>query len=137
MNATIQYFRSRYIYPLLLFSALSVPLHVVALEAPPGEQASFSLWQLIIGVFVSVVAGSVAYLCYGSVRLWSGYWKALALMPLMILALLLAFYVLIFAILSGSRPLWPFEVLSWAMGTTIYLVVLFTAKRTFEKAETE
>jgi len=37
----------------------------------------------------------------------------------------------------SNNALWTFELLAWAMATTVYLVVLFTARRTFEKAASE
>ncbi len=90
-------------------------------------------WELIIALFVTAIAASVAYLCYGAIRLWLGYWRLLAIAPLAILA----FWLLITTAGMSNNALWTFELLAWAMATTVYLVVLFTARRTFEKAASE
>lgn len=92
-------------------------------------------WDLIIALFVAAIAGSVAYLCYFALRLWNGHWKKLAMAPLILLAVWLLSLVVGASTGLALRALWPFELLLWAMATTIYLVVLFTARRTFQKAD--
>ena len=37
----------------------------------------------------------------------------------------------------GGSYLWPFEIFAWAMGTVVYLVILMTAKKAFNKADEE
>ena len=61
----------------------------------------------------------------------------MALAPLLVLGVWFA--VILVAKISDptSHEIWPFEVFAWAMFTTIYLVVLMTAKRTFDKAENQ
>jgi hypothetical protein len=112
--------------PALLPSAVHAAESTVAASSFAAD-----FWDLIIALFVCLVAASVAYLCYGAVRLWLGYWRLLAIAPLAVLAIWLVFTATGF---SQPNPLWPFELLAWAMATTVYLVVLFTARRTFEKA---
>jgi len=106
----------------------------LAYSAAVANDSPGGFWEVIIGLFVCSVAASVAYLCYFAVRLWTGYWKALALAPLILLGLWLAFLLAVITTSLAPRPLWPVEILSWAMLTTVYLVVLFTARRTFDKA---
>ncbi|MBL4820359.1 MAG: hypothetical protein JKY98_05125 [Gammaproteobacteria bacterium] len=82
-----------------------------------------------------VVVANVAYLCYQAMREWQGSWRVLAQAPLVLLAL---WAVIISAskwVDPSSHSLWAFEVFAWAMITTIYLVTVMVAKRTFEKAE--
>jgi hypothetical protein len=100
-------------------------------SADPAPALTAGFWDLLIAVFVCLVAASVAYLCYGAVRLWLGYWRLLAIAPLALVGIWLGFAAADF---SQPNPLWTFELLAWAMATTVYLVVLFTARRTFEKA---
>ena len=92
-------------------------------------------WSIVIALLVCSVAASVAYLCYFAVRLWKGYWKSLALAPLGLLGLWLT--LILVGMLTGLAPraLWTVEILAWAMGTAVYLVILFTARRAFEKAD--
>jgi len=94
-------------------------------------------WNLIIPIMVLVVCGSVIFLCYQAILAWSGYWKTMALAPLLVLVVWSV--VILIAKISDptSHEIWPFEVFSWAMFTTIYLVVLMTAKRTFDKTENQ
>ena len=92
-------------------------------------------WNAIIAALVCSVAASVAYLCYFAVRLWGGNWKPFAIAPLVVLAAWVGFVVLGVVIGREPRTLWPFELLAWSMVTAVYLVVLFTAKRTFDKAD--
>jgi len=97
---------------------------------------SGDFWNLLVAILVCSVAGSVAYLCYFAVRLWAGNWRSLAIAPLLVLAIWLISIMLSLFTGLAPRSLWAFELLLWAMATTVYLVILFTAKRTFEKAET-
>lgn len=111
------------------------PAGVMAAEAV--SQSPDDAWSWIISLFVISVAASVAYLCYGAVQLWEGYWRILAIAPLAILALWTCTLLVPMLTSSVVRTLWSFELLFWAMVTTVYLVVLFTARRTFEKAAAE
>jgi len=112
-----------------------MPVSSFAAENPNiVTPASYGFWDTAIASFVCLVAASVAYLCYGAVRLWGGYWRALAITPLVLLALWVSTLVAGTLSASAIRSLWSFELLFWAMATTVYLVVLFTARRTFEKA---
>jgi|GEM_PF-3536431 len=120
-----------------LFAA-TLPVDAFAAEvAISVSQEPSAIWDIVIAVFVCSVAASVAYLCYGAVRLWVGYWRAMAITPLLLLALWVSTLVAGTLLNSATRPLWSFELLFWAMATTIYLVMLFTARRTFEKAALE
>jgi hypothetical protein len=100
-----------------------------------AEGGSLTTWSVVIALLVCSVAASVAYLCYFAVRLWNGYWKSLALAPLGLLGLWLT--LILVGMLTGLAPraLWTVEILAWAMGTAVYLVTLFTARRAFEKAD--
>ena len=98
------------------------------------EESAGLGWSLFIPIMVIAVCGSVVYLCYQAMLAWNGYWKSMALAPLLILGVWLAVIVLAKFADATSHELWPFEVFSWAMITTIYMVVLMTAKRTFDKA---
>lgn len=100
-----------------------------------SDQTPLTAWSIVIALLVCSVAASVAYLCYFAVRLWSGYWKFLALAPLGLLGLWLT--LILVGMLTGLAPrtLWAVEILAWAMGTAVYFVVLFTARRAFEKAD--
>ena len=123
-----------------VYCLLSAAIPLSALSAEPlnaGEATGFNLWGAVIAVFVCSVAASVAYLCYGAIRLWEGYWRILAIAPLFVLALWISLLVTTTLLSSELRPLWSFELLAWAMTTTVYQVILFTARRTFEKAAAE
>ncbi|MCP5346164.1 MAG: hypothetical protein R3F41_00730 [Gammaproteobacteria bacterium] len=134
MKSNRQSLRNRIHTALVVITATSAQLSLAAQE-PVAAEAGAGFWGVVIGVFVSLVAFSVAYLCYFAVRLWAGYWRALALAPLAVLGIWLA--LLLLGILTGMAPraLWTVEILFWAMATTIYLVTLFTARRAFEKAD--
>ena len=90
---------------------------------------------LIITLIVVTVPGLVAWLCWTAVRVWRGNWRKLAAAPLAILFLLLVSLGWSWFSPGGLRQLWPFEVFLWAMATVVYLVVLMTAKKTFDKAD--
>jgi hypothetical protein len=68
---------------------------------------------------------------------WSSHWKAMALAPLIVLGVWLGVIIISKFTDADSHELWPFEIFAWAMATTIYLVVLMTAKRTFDKAASQ
>ena len=115
-------------------AAMFITCNVYSAESiGTADSLTPGFWEIIIALFVTAVAASVAYLCYGAARLWLGYWRLLAIAPLAILA----FWLLITTAGMSNNALWTFELLAWAMATTVYLVVLFTARRAFEKAASE
>lgn len=91
--------------------------------------------NLITTVIVVTVPALIAWLNWSAVRAWQGYWRKLAAAPLILLAVLLVSLTISGFRPGGLRPLWPFEVFLWAMATVVYLVILMTAKRTFDKAD--
>ena len=115
-------------------SPINIELIANQYAAENSEENVSSGWDLLIPIMVLAVCASVVYLCYQAIRVWNGYWRSMALAPLVILGLWLAVIVLAKFVDPKTHELWPFEVFAWSMGTTIYLVVLMTAKRTFDKA---
>ena len=92
-----------------------------------------TFWEIIIGLIVVSTASCVAYLCYLAIQVWPGHWKSFAFAPLAVLGAWLALIVISKIVDATSHSLWAFEIFSWAMMALIYLVILMTAKRTFDK----
>ena len=106
-----------------------------ALERANQSGGSGLGWGLFIAIMVIAVCGSVVYLCYHAMQAWNDHWRWMALTPLVILWAWVILIAVSKLLDPASHALWAFELFAWAMITTIYLVILMTAKRTFEKAE--
>ena len=100
-----------------------------------GQPAGIDTWGIIIATLVSLVAGSVVYICYHAVHQWTGRWRPLAIAPLFLLAVWIGFILVGKMIDTTSHQLWAFEILAWSMLTSVYLATLMTAKRIFDKAD--
>lgn len=127
--------------------AEQLPPNALTIEVSPDPFASedtldsddviWGGWEILIALLVIATGGSIAYLCYQAMLAWEGTWKLMALAPLVVIALWLTIILVNKLSDPASHQLWAFEVFSWAMGTTLYLVVLMTAKRAYLKAEQE
>ncbi len=102
-----------------------------------AQQSPSLLWNLFLTIIVIAVPASIAWLSWAASRHWKDYWRLLAAIPLLVLLLWSAFIVLEKLVDPGSHRLWPFEIFIWGMATVVYLVVLMTAKKTFDKADAE
>lgn len=93
------------------------------------------IWNFILfaTVFITMIASGA--LPVAALRQWQGYWKLVAAIPLLCLMGWVALILLAQSINSESHSLWILELFAWAMLTLIYMVVVFTAKRAFEKAD--
>lgn len=95
------------------------------------------MWNFFITLIVVITSGCIAALAIAASRQWGGYWRGLALLPLLILAIWTAIIVLRTSMDPVSPNLWPLEIFAWSMGTVVYLVILLTAKKAFLKADEE
>lgn len=96
---------------------------------------SATLWNLLVFGIVLVTMVASGALPVAAMRQWPGYWKLVAALPLLALAAWVAIIMLARAIDPESHRLWLLELFGWAMLTMIYMVIVFTARRAFEKAD--
>ena len=99
------------------------------------EVDSSPVWNILILALVIAISGSIAALPVAAMRQWRGVWKKLAMLPLAIIIIWMVVIALSKLINPDSHSLWVSEVFSWAMITSVYMVILITAKRAFEKED--
>jgi hypothetical protein len=99
------------------------------------EAASSLFWSILVSALVAVITGAIAALPYAAMKQWQGHWKTLAMLPLAVLLIWVAVIALSILLNPNSHSLWAFEIFAWAMGTSVYIVILITAKRAFEKED--
>lgn len=124
--------------PASIASSGSIPFlsaHAAEATTAIAQQPDSMIWTIFIAIMVLGVTGSVVYLCCLAIQAWDGYWKQLAIAPLLALGVWVVLILVSKFLEPGTHRLWPFEIFAWSMMTTIYLVVLMTAKRTFDKAD--
>ena len=112
--------------------ALAAPEQLSAEQTDPGW-----IWNLLIAGMVLAVAAGSAVLPLSALKHWTGQWRLVAALPLLILIVWLGVIVISKLVAVDSHLLWPFEIFSWAMITMIYMVTMMTAKRVFEKKDLE
>lgn len=123
-----------------LILCLILPLGVVsAAELATDVAVGDSDWQWDLLIFLIVLAASAASaaLPLAALKHWTGYWRALALAPMVLITLWLLLILVSKLISADSHPYWMYEVFGWAMFTMIYMVALMTAKRIFEKEDSK
>ena len=97
------------------------------------SNTSFWLWNLLIATIVLAATAGSAVLPIAALRYWQGRWRYFAWFPLLALLLWVSVIVAGKLLDPNSHQLWAFEIFSWAMINTIYMVAVMTAKRTLEK----
>jgi hypothetical protein len=114
----------------------SVSAQLLADEQSTLQRSSL-IWNLFISIIVIALPGSIAWLNWAVVRKWQGHWRWMAATPLLILLLWCLVIALSKLLDPTTHRLWPFEIFIWGMVTVVYLVVLMTAKKAFEKVDRE
>ncbi|NQV69123.1 MAG: hypothetical protein HQ498_03755 [Pseudohongiella sp.] len=123
----------------VLLLALFGPEPVLAATTNlPGEETDFAwVWNLLIAVIVLAVAAASAVLPISALRAWTGQWRLVAALPLLVLLIWVGMIIIAKLISVDSHQLWSLEVFAWAMLTLIYMVTVMSAKRIFEKKDLE
>lgn len=114
----------------------------ICLLAPSGVFAATnsefnSFWNgILILVVIAVTAGSAA-LPISAYRVWTGYWKLVAAIPLLLLAGWSSWIIIARLIQPTAHTYWLLEIFTWAMLAMLYMATMMTAKRQFEKADSQ
>lgn len=87
-------------------------------------------------VVFAAAAGSAA-LPISAFRYWTGYWKLVAAIPLLILAGWVSWIVIAKLLQPAAHAYWMLEIFGWAMLAMLYMATVMTAKRQFEKADSQ
>jgi len=120
-------------WPGALLALNDVSLETNILDEPEPSL----LWNLFIAVLIVLIPGSIVALCVAAIRQWRGSWRIMAIAPLGILLAWVALIVFSIILRPGSHSLWVFELFVWAMATSVYMMLLMTAKKAFLKADQE
>jgi hypothetical protein len=126
-----------------LFIGLTICVGLLSSQAVAGiaptltEEGSSPVWNILISILVIAISGSIAALPIAALKQWRGVWKKLAMLPLAIIIVWMVVIALSKLINPDSHSLWTLEVFSWAMITSVYMVILITAKRAFEKEDSK
>jgi len=119
---------------------ISVPIlagfYSTSLAAAVGNDTETTwFWNLLIALIVLAVTMASAALPLAAVRQWTRLWRIGAAFPLLLLFIWLAVIAVSRLLSEDAHRLWPLEIFAWAMLNMIYMVVLMTAKRVFQKED--
>lgn len=105
----------------------------LAFAATTVEGSAF--WNYGLLLLVMAVAAGSAALPISAYRYWTGYWKLIAAIPLLVLAGWCSWILIARLVQPTSHPNWLLEIFAWAMLAMLYMATMMTAKRQFEKAD--
>ena len=105
----------------------------LAFAATNGE--SSAIWDFLPLVVVMVAAAGSAVLPISAYRYWTGYWKLVAAIPLLVLAGWSSWILIARLVQPDSHRYWLLEIFTWAMLAMLYMATMMSAKRKFEKAD--
>lgn len=131
LNEGLSRTRSRQLAALTAIVIMAAPVPVYAAN---GDNP---VWNLVMLVVVLLATAASAVLPLSALKHWQGYWKWVAAAPLVLLTVWVGWIALAKMLVPGSRALWLLEIFAWAMLTLLYMATVFTAKRQFEKADSE
>lgn len=107
----------------------------IAMAATDGAADPF--WNGILSVVVLATAAGSAALPVSAYRYWTGYWKLVAAIPMLMLTGWTGLIVISRLLQPGAHAYWQLEIFAWAMLTMLYMATVMTAKRQFEKADNQ
>lgn len=116
-----------------LFTTLLAIAPVLASAAANAE--ANPLWNGILLLVVLMATAASAALPISAYKYWTGYWKLVAAIPLLLLLGWSAWIVIAKLLQTAAHPYWLLELFAWAMLTMLYMATMLTAKRQFEKAD--
>lgn len=122
---------NRFLAVLTAAIAMTMPLPAFAAS---GDNP---VWNLVMLVVVLLASAASAVLPLSALKHWQGYWKWVAAAPLALLAVWVVWIGLAKMLVPGSHALWLLEIFAWSMLTLLYMATVFTAKRQFERADSE
>lgn len=131
MQLTMQSPNLRTLYSLSI-GGMFLLLPTLSMAATADTNSSVNLAMILI---VATAAIGSAALPVSAFKVWTGYWKLVAAIPLLFLAGWCAWIVIARLLDAAAHPYWLLEIFAWAMLTLLYMATVFTARRQFEKAD--
>lgn len=115
--------------PLMLFTPST------GWAAAAASQPESMWWNVVLLLIVFGAAAGSAVLPISAFRYWTGYWKLVAALPLLLLAGWVSWIVIARLLDSAAHQYWMLEIFAWAMLAMLYMATVMTAKRQFDKAD--
>lgn len=110
----------------------SNPLSAAQASAQSG---SFDIWNTLMLAIVLLTTASSAALSVAAWRQWQAGWRLVAALPIAALLVWVAWVSVSRYLDPNAHSLWSFELFGWALLNLLYMATVLTAKRTFEKSE--
>jgi len=116
---------------------LVTPALYLALASPAvaADGAYSAGWNLVMIAIVAAATVASAALPVSALKHWTGYWKLVVAIPLLVLAAWSGWIVIARLLSTTAHPYWLLEIFAWSMLALLYMATAMTAKRQFEKAD--